>query len=79
MKTFLIRESGEYFRGHSFPLLLPHCRKPPGVSFDKVVIDLPYDMCQSSIRHSCKEMFLNNFPSIGGMMKCYKGAVARRH
>lgn len=21
----------------------------------------------------CKEMFLNNFPSIGGMMKCYKG------
>lgn len=43
------------------------------VSPDKVVIDLPYDTCQTSIRQFCKEMILNYFPSTADMMKCYKG------
>lgn len=30
-------------------------------------------VCQTSIRPFCKKMFLNYFPSVADMMKCYKG------
>lgn len=81
MKTFQIRGIGQCFPGVTFSHFCCHTVGSLGgvVSFDKVVIDLASDTCQTGVRHSGKEMFLNNSPSIGGVMKCYKGAAAQRH